>query len=446
LDIDSSSVRLAVSPPDLATGTWKTFNVKFAGCPDQPSIAVSSDKFAISANVFGNNCTGNFLGAEQILIRKADLLGSGSSAPAVQVSGPDQSQFSLHPVQTFGTNQRMMFVSDMTGDGATSLNVVSYDGQIPNARRTISNIAIITTAIPPGAEQPGSTILLNTNDGRILSSAIASDNKTVWVTLNDACRPQGDTKNRSCIRLVEFDSTTNQKLRDFDIGSTGTYFFYPALTVLRSGSVVIVFGASSSTLSPSIYMTGLSVGANTIDSLTLLRHGTSPNVSGRYGDYEGAAIDADPADPNGAWIAGEYNPGDSWSTAIIKIHEITTNINYIPISGASSTPVIIQTNFGKPGNNNNYLLLLVPNVDHGFTYYWKNSNVTADSPWNKGTVVGVGQGHIDAVSIAQNNNSSTMGSLNIVVRVGDKLMFYWLTFDNNGLNWHGPVPLTTFGS
>lgn len=208
LDIDSGSIRLAISPPNLATGTWKTFNVKFAGCPDQPSIAISSDKFAVSANVFGNNCTGDFLGSEQILISKVYLLGSSSSGPAVQVIGPNPNQFSLHPVQTFGTNQRMIFVTDKTGDGQTSLNVVSYDGQVPNAKRTTSNIAIITTAIPPGAEQPGSTILLNTNDGRVLSAAISPDNKTVWITLNDACRPQGDTNNRSCIRLIEFDSLT----------------------------------------------------------------------------------------------------------------------------------------------------------------------------------------------------------------------------------------------
>lgn len=190
-------------------------------------------------------------------------------------------------------------------------------------------------------------------------------------------------------------------------------------------------------------MTGLPAGTNTIDPLTLLRHGTSPNVSGRYGDYEGAAIDADPTDPPGAWIAGEYNLGDSWSTAIIKVREAIHN-NNMPISGASSSPVIIQTTFGKLGNNNNYLLLLVPNVDQGFTYYWKNSNVTADSPWNKGAVVGSDQGHIDAMSITQSNNS-IIGSLDVVVRVGDKLMFYWLTFDN-GLNWHGPVPLITSGS
>jgi len=324
LDITSNSVRVAVSQTNDPTGTWNTFNFVFAGCPDQPFIATSSDKFAVGANVFASHCNGGFIGAQNILVKKSDLI-SGSVNPVVQISTPDSTSFSEHPVKTFGMDQKMIFVSVKLGDRQHAIKTITYNGQVPSAVRNISSVGpIITTAVPPRAVQPGTTTLIETNDGRIMSAMMAPDNKMIWVAFNDACVPAGDTKARSCAHVVQYDSSDhNRVVQDVKLGVANTYIYYPALTLLRSGNVVIEFAASSSTIFPSLYATGQTLGAasNTFDPVKSIKQGSSPNTSGRYGDYQGAAIEADPLDVHGAWIAGEYNPTTSWSTFIIKVTE-----------------------------------------------------------------------------------------------------------------------------
>lgn len=324
LDITSNSVRVAVSQTNDPNGTWNTFNFVFAGCPDQPFIATSSDKFAVGGNVFANNCTGGFIGTQNILVKKSDLI-SGSPSPLVQISTPDSAAFSEHPVKTFGSDQRMIFVSVSLGDRQNAIKTITYNGQVPSAVRSISSAGpISTTAVPPRAVQPGTTTLVETNDGRIMSAMMAPDNKMIWVAFNDACKPTGDTQIRSCAHVVQFDSSNhNSIVQDVKLGIAHTYIYYPALTLLRSGNLVIEFAASSSTIFPSLYATGQVLGAtgNTFDPVKLIKQGSSPNTSGRYGDYQGATIEADPQDVHGAWISGEYNSVSNWSTFIIKVIE-----------------------------------------------------------------------------------------------------------------------------
>ena len=95
MDLVSSSIRLAVSKPDVAPTTsldptnWNIFDFQVGNCPDQPLIAVSSDKVAISVNTFKkiNNTAcelKEFLGAQTLLINKNDLI-SGVQNPAFKI-------------------------------------------------------------------------------------------------------------------------------------------------------------------------------------------------------------------------------------------------------------------------------------------------------------------------------------------------------------------------
>ena len=41
--------------------------------------------------------------------------------------------------------------------------------------------------------------------------------------------PGNDTKDRSCIRLIELNTTSNKIIQDFDTGINSYYLFYPGL-------------------------------------------------------------------------------------------------------------------------------------------------------------------------------------------------------------------------
>ena len=87
--------------------------------------------------------------------------------------------------------------------------------------------------------------------------------------------------------------------------------------------------------------------------------------------------------------------------------------------GVSGNPVLIQSNFGNKGN----FELVVPRVDGGFNHYFRY-NDHPNLPWMQAPSVGIGQGHIDAISLIQ-SNFGTPGNLEVVARMGDQLLFFF---------------------
>ena len=73
-------------------------------------------------------------------------------------------------------------------------------------------------------------------------------------------------------------------------------------------------------------------------------------------------------------------------------------ISRIPISGVTGNPVPIQSRFGTKGN----FELMIPRVDSGFNHYFRN-NDDPNLSWIQAPSVGIGQGHIDAISLIQSN-------------------------------------------
>jgi hypothetical protein len=97
--------------------------------------------------------------------------------------------------------------------------------------------------------------------------------------------------------------------------------FYPAVS-LSQGKLVVVFGETSSTIFPSLLVTGRSPAdpVNTLQNVVTIRSGTANDESTRYGDYFGAATD--PMGTSTFWVAGEYRVDEvfqNWSTAIAQV-------------------------------------------------------------------------------------------------------------------------------
>ena len=373
-DVTTHSVRIAVSKTNDPTGVWRTYNFPFENlpdnCSDQPFIAVSDDKLAIGVNTWSNNCNWSnnndnltsspkFRGVQFVVADKHDLLAEGEIAHIKSMqSVPNTKYFSLRPALILSPTTALFLVTtdDFNHD---TVQIVTIDGKLSNLHinKPISG-NIHTTSISPDGIQPimSSTISNNNNnDNRgqqqnIRQEALATVKEKhpeyfvhtgdarmqspiwhkgkLWFALNIGCFINGDTQNRSCIRIIEFDTSTSKVLLDFNIGHLGSSLYYPALSIDKSGdNMGIIFGYSSSNTYPSLLISSISVKNNIISNskyFQFLKNGTANSLSTRYGDYFSAIMD--PSEPNSIWVAGQYYYYSSssspllWSTYIGKIN------------------------------------------------------------------------------------------------------------------------------
>ncbi len=365
LDASSDTVGIAVSPGSDPTVTnWYVYHEVYntqthSECPDQPKLGVSNDKFVISTNDFegtvGHNCdqgTPNNVGAEYRVFDKTQML-TGNFVRLLQ-QGPNISDFAVTPVQSMSSTLNLYMVSDGAVSGTNQIRLFNISGNSSagvniNTSTVHLNTNILTAADAP---QPITSTLLDTGDTRILDANWYKGK--LWLSLNDGCTPKGDSQKRSCARLIEINTNTTALMQDFDINSTNTYFYYPALMSDSFGGTGVVTGLSNSTSYPSLMVTGISAldPTNTYENLSVLKIGSqyddTPDVSpslARYGDYFGASLD--PSDTSLYWVAGEYNknpPSHSeftptWSTFIgsFKIPSFTLS----PASGTVGTTVTV---------------------------------------------------------------------------------------------------------
>ena len=313
-----NNVEFAVSTSDDATGSYVLYTVLGGSSfPDQPFIGTNDDKFVISVNAF----TTKFLGAEFWVLNKAELVAGAPSIDSVKV-GPDPTLFSAHPARHLTSSSNFYLVSVAFGS-ATAATLLTVTGVPPGLVSIASNnFAVNPISNPPRATQPTTGVKLVTNDDRVLSAAWESN--LLWFSLTDSCVPNGDAKIRSCARLIEITTSgtgSPTKVQDFDYAVASTYLFYPAVS-LSQGKLVVVFGETSSTIFPSLLVTGRDPTdpANTLQNVVTIRSGTANDESTRYGDYFGAATD--PMVTSTFWVAGEYRVDEifqNWSTAIAQV-------------------------------------------------------------------------------------------------------------------------------
>src|SRR5207245_4169500 len=122
----------------------------------------------------------------------------------------------------------------------------------------ISYFIQATHVAPDGVQSIAQTIRqitsgeprISTGDARLVSGAWYQGK--LWLAFNDGCFMIDDTKSRSCIRLVQIDTTTNSVMQDFDVGIRASSLYYPAISIDKAGNLGIVFGYSADSVYPSI--------------------------------------------------------------------------------------------------------------------------------------------------------------------------------------------------
>jgi hypothetical protein len=314
-NIVNGNVTIAVSTSNDPTGTWNLYKLVVNDfLPDQPLIGISNDKFVVASNDYVGlfDATGaafvTFEGAQYWVLNKSELV-AGASTVDFDSVGPDPTMESVYPVQSLSSTTTQYMVSVGAADlgfSSSSVKVLAITG-VPPSTVTVGSfsLTIATASEPPNAIQPGTNINVTTNDQRVLSAAWSQGN--LWYSLTDSCVPSGDTQARSCARLTEISTSTSSLVQDINYGTSGQYYFFPALSIDGKGGMDIVYGYSSSTIYPSLAVTGQASGAKTgtLATAQVVRQGSANDTSGRYGDFFGAGVD--PSDTTVVWVAGEYH-------------------------------------------------------------------------------------------------------------------------------------------
>ena len=360
-DISSSSVRVAVSNTDNPTGGWTVYNIQFGSgpssgvCPDQPKIGVSNDKFVVAVTDFANFCVGDFLGADFFVFDKSQMT-SGVALTRFSHFGPDLTKSSITPAQSLSPNNAL-YMASVDFPSSTRVHFFTLTGlpiglNTGGVTKTLVDLLLpsaLTINVPPQAVQATSD-LVDTGDNRVLDAKWSQGK--MWISLNDACTPLGDTVARSCARLIQINTVRSPTiLQDFDIGFSGYYVFYPAISIEGSGSLDVISGYSTPISYPSLFVTGQSTfGApNTYQSSKAIAFGSTPNTDGRYGDYFSAVID--PSNSTKSWVAGEYMhlpPSfgfSTWSTFIAATTTTNPTLSLNPTSGPVGTAVTVKGGF-----------------------------------------------------------------------------------------------------
>jgi HYDIN/CFA65/VesB-like, Ig-like domain len=352
----TGQIDLAVSnSSDLSNPTWTIYHFPTpSNLPDQPDIGFSADKVVVAANGFaclsaanGGCNAGGSTGNLFFIIDKADLT-SAASSPRAQFfpPGQDPSTFSIQPARMMpGTSPQptTLYMAAVVPDSSNFIHVFTVEG-LPNSSTVqITPLSINSLLDPPLPHQPSGVLQNNDNDNR-LQDAVWQDG-SLWVSANSACTPAGDSSPHDCLRFIEVLTNGGAGMevnQDFDYGTPGTDYYYPAVALDQSDNLVSVFSRSSSSEYPSVYFASR-LQSDPLDSMSypvLIESGQANYLSTyhRWGDYSGASVD--PTDGSQVWVGGEYATAatsPNWGTWIAEVQAGSTS-GPTPTATPTATP------------------------------------------------------------------------------------------------------------
>src|SRR5438128_6384519 len=242
-------------------------------------IAVNQlDKLVISWNDFAAGSL-TYTGTTTWVLQSSDLLAGNAIVNAASFLS-DASVFRIVPALSQAPSSTVWAVYN----GVDYLGVLAYTGTPlrHNVVATETELARPSLpSVPPQAEEPGGTGVIDTGDARILS-AVWAPGGVLWMSGNDGCVPVGETTTRSCLRVTTVSTTTpNPTLGyDEDMALAGAYLYDPAVAVDAFGNAFFSYTESSATLP---------VSAMVVDQLAGASFGTFgiPSEIWRGGSYVG---------------------------------------------------------------------------------------------------------------------------------------------------------------
>jgi len=321
---------VAVSTTSDATGSYNRYSFSYGSqFPDYPKLGVWPDAYYISFNIFSGN---SFSGSKVCAYDRAAML---AGTPATQVCFQLSSSFGgLLPSDLDGTTAppsgRPNFFLNF---GANSLNLWKFHvdfatpGNSTLAGPTGIPVAAFTPACRGGAciPQPNTRQQLDSLADRLMYRLAYRNfgdheslvvNHSVTVTASKRTSTAG-------IRWYEI-RNPNGTPAVFQQGTYSpdlTYRWMGSIAMDKLGNIAMGYSASSSSVYPSIAMTGRLVSdtPGTMQAENTIYSGAGSQLTNlsRWGDY--SAITVDPVDDCTFWYTNEYLKSSgtfNWSTRI----------------------------------------------------------------------------------------------------------------------------------
>ncbi len=325
-------IAVSASSNPLPLTSWIVYELPFETTGtflgDQPGLGISDNTVAVTFNDY--NCSGTFIGSDIDILQKTDLehnAGSNANAPFTDTS------FAPQPVQSFGSTTTQYVVVNDSDCGASAcpppgpvIEVDSFTGTpetvvTPNT----SLLAMTATAVdntsfslPPAEQNDSGAHTINTDDDRFLNAVW--ENGVIWTGGGTDCTP-GEVTPRSCLDYVEVTASSTGVVNPTvtqlnNVGVTGGYLYYPAVSVDAAGDLFTVFDESSSATFPTIMSSTIPAGGSALTTFQTVHPSTAfynppsgacQSIAGtnacRWGDYSGAAQDS--SNPKDVWVVSE---------------------------------------------------------------------------------------------------------------------------------------------
>jgi hypothetical protein len=308
---------IAVSTSADPTSTFFIYNlnVNFFGNNnfwDFPQLGIDQDAVLFTANIFNG---GTFLGADFFAIAKARLyngLGftvpvftglAGTLAPPI-VRDQNASTF-LIAAPTSGTSFSKYTVTNTSRAG------ISLTGPV--------SITVPSYSVPPAAQQPGTTKLLDTGDSRFVNASTQSGND-LWQTHTIAL---GSFPAPKFYRLNTSTDTVSQS--GFYFASATSDDFNASIAANDAGDCFVTWTSTDPSAAKNAQVrlsgkfsadAGISAGPSGVTSGVF--YNASADNPERWGDY--SAVTVDPLNASTAWLVNEKVTSNKaiWGTRIIS--------------------------------------------------------------------------------------------------------------------------------
>ena len=309
---------LAISDDTNPMGTWHKYRINVTSFDtdiDSPNLSVDDQAIYVSADFFS---------PDTYLVLCIDKNGSYSGGTLnyeqVYLSGSGNQSIGMPVTWDTGTPQYLIQSSEGTSNGVSFSEVRLMAISDPLGSPSISDtydLNVPTYSYPDHPPQQGSSVRPYLFEPRFWSCIQRGG--SLWAVHHV-------NSSRARVRWYEIDMQGWPGSGQLPVlaqsgeidGGNGIYTFFPSIAVDGLGNAVITFARSSSNEYISMWEAHREAGdpLDEFQPMTLIQESTSPENSGRWGDYSGASPWPD---GNGEiWIAHEWTNG-SWRTWISKI-------------------------------------------------------------------------------------------------------------------------------
>lgn len=348
---------IAVSQTSDALGSWYRYSFAYSFFPDYPKLAVWPDAYYTTFNGFTSS--GGWYGGVVCAYDRAAML-QGLTAKQACYTNPLYGGMLVAGVEgsatpAAGTDAYAIALGDTNSELATWRFSPSFTDTPTLAVTGPDSVTVATYNLPCSGSggncvpQPGTNNRLDTLGERLMYRYVyrkIAGQESLLVSHSVADATSGVTGVRWYeLRGAATDTGTPTLYQQGTVLPDATYRWMPSISMDKVGNIGMVYSVSSSSMYPSIAVTGRlsgdTLGVMTqAESIVVAGTGSQTSSQGRaltrWGDYAAAVVD--PVDDCTFWVASEYlatTGAFNWKTGI-------ANFTYPSCSGGAvgSAPVV----------------------------------------------------------------------------------------------------------